>query len=187
MVTCTVSSKDGTLEWLVTLSADMGNTDLIETVDVLTGWSASSEVVEILSGTSSIGGVFRVQFGGHSIPSMLTDVSAAEMKEALETLVSLGGEVSVVRSTEGDFGTFSWDVTFASNVDNLANLVVVPVALTGSNPLIHVEEIVAGAEVIFGTFRLAYGDDMSSEIPCNASEEDVRVVLEGLGASQRWS
>ncbi len=181
----TVSSKYGTLEWLVTLSADMGNTDLIETGDVLlTGWSASSEVVEKLSGASSIGGLFRVQFCGHSTPSMLADVSAAEMKEALETLASLGGEVSVIRSTEGDFGTFSWGVTFASNVDNLANLVVVPVALTGSNPLFHVEEIVAGADVIFGTFRLAYGDDMSSEIPCNA-EEDVRDVLEGLGAFQR--
>jgi hypothetical protein len=42
----TVSSKYGALEWLVTLSADMRNTDLIETGDVLlTEWSASSEVV----------------------------------------------------------------------------------------------------------------------------------------------
>jgi hypothetical protein len=102
---------------------------------------------------------------------MPTDVSAVEMKEALETLVSLGGEVSVIRFTEGDFGTFSWDVNFATNVDNLNNLVVMPVALTGSNPLFHVEEIVAGAEVVSGTFHLAYGNEISSEIPCDASEK----------------
>ena len=89
---------------------------------------------------------------------MRTDVSAAEMKEALKMLASLWGEVNVVRFTEGDFDMFSWDVTFASNVDNLANFMVVILCedvVSGANAANEVEECHSVYNVVSGVVRSA--------------------------------
>ena len=82
------------------------------------GYSVSAWVARTLEGTSALGGTFTVSYAGAETPPLPHNVSALEMKRALENLETLS-VVTVEKNTSGTYGNAYWDVTFDSEAGDL--------------------------------------------------------------------
>ncbi|KAI9993650.1 hypothetical protein PInf_015936 [Phytophthora infestans] len=116
-------------EWTITfLGGHVGPQELIQVSpsDRWTGDKAGIAVDSVQKGLQPISGTFRVAFssGGlsDSTPPLPHNISALDMKTALENLVTIGA-VNVARSTNG-YG-FNWVITFVSEFKNDISLLSV--------------------------------------------------------------
>ncbi|EEY61605.1 uncharacterized protein PITG_01932 [Phytophthora infestans T30-4] len=116
-------------EWTITfLGGHVGPQELIQVSpsDRWTGDKAGIAVDSVQKGLQPISGTFRVAFssGGlsDSTPPLPHNISALDMKTALENLVTIGA-VNVARSTNG-YG-FNWLITFVSEFKNDISLLSV--------------------------------------------------------------
>lgn len=107
-------------QWRVTfLSGHVGPQELIQVIpsDNWAGNNPGTTVESIQQGLQPISGTFRLSFASRGISQttlpLSHDVSAADMKVALENLVTMG-LVSVTRSRNG-FG-YNWVITFLTDV-----------------------------------------------------------------------
>jgi len=78
--------------------------------------------IETSADTNNIGGTFRVMFEGESTLDLSHDISAEDMRDALQGLPSVGS-VRVVR-TESNSNGHVWKITFLTNRGNLTPLSV---------------------------------------------------------------
>ena len=101
---------DGPLEAMVVDDSRLRRLD--------SGYSVSAWVARTLEGTSALGGTFTVSYDGAETPPLPHNVSALEMKRALENLETLS-VVTVEKNTSGTYGNAYWDVTFDSEAGDL--------------------------------------------------------------------
>jgi hypothetical protein len=95
------------------------------------GWRGTDvtlNVWTVLEGLQPISGSFRLEFRGHSTRSLEYNAAALEMKDALESLVTVG-TVDVERNINGN--GFNWVITFTSELGNLPSITPHDVQLTG--------------------------------------------------------
>ncbi|DAZ98274.1 TPA: hypothetical protein N0F65_008959 [Lagenidium giganteum] len=137
--------------WLITFQGGhVGPQDLIQAAssDNWAGNNPGVFVTTVQKGLQPISGTFRLSFAGGGLsqitPPLVHNVSADDMKKALENLVTVG-QVNVTRSVNG-YG-YNWVVTFITDVANdLTLLGVDDTALHGPSVRISAARTSAGLQ-----------------------------------------
>ena len=100
-------------------------------------------------GTSTIlGGKFSVELSGQRTGYLSHDVSEDTLKEALETLSTVG-TVEVSRSNVDDSGGYTWSVTFMNDLGDVPEMTVDDITMTGTVATAVVVEKTKGEEPAF--------------------------------------
>ena len=165
--------------WYVTFVAQIGNIDpLVTKHNGLAGSNLEVNVQEFVPG-GSIDGTFTLAFGNETTTLIAFDALASEMKAALSSL-DLIDEVIVDRSERNIYGGYSWNITFVSLQGDLKLLQPNSDFLTGSEPVVFVEEVVKGVDTLHGFFTLTFEGDTTEPIPVTATAKDVQGALTEL-------
>ena len=136
----------------------------------------------VIDGTSeALGGSFTVSFDGQRTGFLPHDVSAIELKTALETLET-GGIVDVERSDVDPNNGYTWYVTFLSRMDVDTLLETDTTSLTGTVAAASTNVEVAGVIAPFdsGSGGLALGSTVITDTDARA------VVIDGLEAGVQY-
>src|SRR5262249_21651446 len=84
---------------------------------VVNGYAGTNQIQHI--SYSGVGGTFRVTFQGQTTPNLPYNISAADMKTALEGLTSIGaGNVGVTSVATGSSTNFQFNVEFQGALRN---------------------------------------------------------------------
>ncbi|CAE7851417.1 ANKFN1, partial [Symbiodinium sp. KB8] len=168
-------------------------------------WDTNPGVTEVQSvtvtGTSALSGTFTLGYGPLTTRALAHDISAADLKTALEALPSIG-TVSTSRTNSGSFG-FTWTITFVSNVGPQPALRLVYSGVNGNGVSGNVNEIRKGSLPGFddGTIGIQVRPVGVQDLPLKSevqtvtltsSEEDlhgtfVLVYRGGLTAPIHWN
>ena len=151
-VTVTSSCSGGcdvSMTFAVTFTGYDGTLDNMVVSPASAATAAVATVTKVTTGTEVIGGSFTLSFNDTMSVDMPYDVSATEMKAALDDLPGVG-TVSVSRATNGARGGYSWTVTFDATAGNLPLLYATAGRLTplDSNVAIAVSQQKAGSDSV---------------------------------------
>ncbi|KAF0700134.1 Aste57867_9322 [Aphanomyces stellatus] len=149
-----------------------------------------SEVQQLtLSATSLIGGTFVLQMGGQQTTTLPSDVSALDMRTALNALANVGSFVVSKGATDG-VGGCAWQITFATLAGPQNLLQVVTTDPFGRPSLFdfgtrdlslvmtRVQQGVGSA--IAGVFQVAVNGQLSSAIPFDATAAEMQQALQTI-------
>jgi hypothetical protein len=151
-----------TVELVVDYS-DLNGTQLAVEVDV-EQYPGSNEVQFITSSAASpIGGVFSLVYPvleGGTTGNLTYDVSAAEMKFAIEAAMPSLGSVNVSRYSlaNGMRNEYQWVVFFSELAGDIERLTTITDHLTGDQADVIVTETDGTTELLSGSFTLKYGN-----------------------------
>ncbi|KAL3663536.1 hypothetical protein V7S43_011423 [Phytophthora oleae] len=139
----------------------------------------------LADGSSTIGGTFTLSYLGEVTPPLsFKDTGAAEMRDAIDSIIS-PGTVDVSVSQYGTYGK-AWHVTFVQVGDDDQDAIFVQHArLTGQNALISVYPTVtvftdAKQNDISGSFRLTINGETTEAIGFSATHMKVTQELQKL-------
>ena len=172
---------------------------------------ATNEIqhIDTFSTGNNLGGSFMVRFEGHSTSALAFDISADDMKAALELLPTIGSVAVInypIDPTHPKNG-LRWTVTFLSNPGDVAALEVSTSSgdffhsvaggntLTGTDSAVKVVTSVNGLKgynqqtvttacsggTMSGTFQLTFDGLTSNNIAFNASASSMSGTINGLG------
>ncbi|TYZ59893.1 hypothetical protein PybrP1_009206 [[Pythium] brassicae (nom. inval.)] len=175
-------------QWRVTfLSGHVGPQELIEAIpsDSWAGNNPGINVESVQKGLQPISGTFRLSFASRGISQttlpLAHDVSASDMKVALENLVTMG-PVAVSRSQNG-FG-YNWVVTFLTDVKSEISLLGVDgTELHGPSVRIMAALTTIGTQpTMYCEKNGAVGVPAEIQVPGS-----LRYVISGLQTGQRYA
>lgn len=148
------------------------------------------------SGFGSMTGTFTLSFGGYTTSGISAGASAATVLSALEGLTSIGsGNVSVSKVTDTS-NKQEWQITFQGslaganqaqvdiNITNITNFPASPTEIEttttqGSGSQSEIQTV-ALSNATGGTFRIAFGGQVTAPLAYNASNSTVDSALEAL-------
>ncbi|GLE03447.1 hypothetical protein PINS_up012349 [Pythium insidiosum] len=170
-------ASSGLRTWLITFNEILGSAlDVtLASKSALTGNAADVRIKQVKPVGLSLGGSFVLNFLGDTTVSLPFDIEPVALKRELENLRSI---VEVDVQKEERFNGNRWTVSFTKNLGNLPLLDALPIAYE-----IQSVETVGGAPTpLDGTFRLAFRDDVTAPIACDASDAALKAALEALPA-----
>jgi len=127
------------VEFAITFDTNAGDLDELSCATL--NASGACTVTTIRDGTSeALGGTFTLEFEGQRTGYLPFDISANDMKTALELLDTVG-EVDVSRSDADENYGYVWSVTFLTDLGNLNTMIADGRSLTGTVPIITIHEI----------------------------------------------
>lgn len=142
----------------------------------------------VTSQGESISGTFRLGYldgSGRSTVPLLFDTTANTLMNALNELenVTIATASRQSQACSDSIGTdcYTWAVTFAHELGDVALLDVIEASLASGNGVVT-SVARAGCFSLKGSFRLGLGGHLTSEIPHDASAADVANSLEALPA-----
>lgn len=150
----------------------------------LTDSTAASNAVQAINfSTPPTAGAFRLVFGVSTSDPLNFDITAAQLKTALNAMPSINGGVSAVTQ---DGTTKNFSVTFGNTPlasQALALLDITASTLTGSanlaSQVVHIYAAPALA-ILSGSYSLSNGTDTTGPLDYNASAATIRAALEAL-------
>ena len=189
-VTRTVeSAAEERYTWTVTFAASLGNAPMLALLDssALTPAASGADVaIATVADGNVVRGSFRLTFEGDTTASLAHDASAAQVREALEALDTVGTVyVERLASHDDDQQGHTWAVTFVSD-ENAGNVeAMVPVftdTLYGTNGAVYTNVTTpTDGNELGGTFKLSYrNSDESAAIAFDATAADVVDALTAL-------
>ena len=131
-VSCRSNGNFG-LEWTITFITNAGDLPQLEVVweDMVPG-DAVVAVTTVRDGTSvALGGDFAMEFDGQRSGYLPYNATAAEMKDALQVLSTVG-TVDVQRSDADENDGFTWSITFQTDLGDNSLIFVDDSTLTGT-------------------------------------------------------
>ena len=123
----------------------------------------------------TLDGSFVLSFRGEELYPIAFDASARAFKGILEDVKEIG-QVHVTRSARSSVGGFTWTITFVSAIGHIPLLQVERHRLAGLEADVQVHSF-QEANVLGGTFTLAFGNTTTLPIPFNATSSEMRSEL----------
>ena len=178
---------------LVVDTSQLNGTQLKSEVDILQ-YPDSNEVQFITtSAASPIGGYFSLVYpvaGGGATGNLTYDVSAGDMKFAIESAMPALGQVNVTRYTlaNGLRNEFQWVIFFAELAGDVELLTAITDYLTGDQADVVIQQADGTTDPLSGSFTLSYQNCSefaaynctTSPIPYDATAARLAEALEEL-------
>ena len=137
-VTVTCSHDTTYVDFAITFDTNAGDLDELQCATL--NATGSCAFTTTRDGTSeTLGGTFTLEFEGQRTGYLPYDISADDMKTALELLDTVG-EVDVSRSDADENSGYVWSVTFLTDLGNLNTMVADGRSLMGTVPIITIHE-----------------------------------------------
>jgi len=169
---------DGTATWTVKFIDPVGDVKelTIDSSEVTSDDAAATkrvDVQEVVKGESPLGGTFVMSYGIATTANLKFDISAEDMKYALETLSTID-EVDVTRN---DLGTgHRWTVSFTKNLGNLPPLVARPFR----HEEVTIQSLGGNPTPLGGTFSLSFGGSTVEDLPYDISQQGMKAALQSM-------
>ena len=142
-------------------------------------WSDNAVITQITQGHSTLDGTMVLSYDGEYTDDIAFDASAKTIKHRLEALPTID-EVDVHKIDKRT--GYEWEITFTRSVGNLPTIIAHPQVFEVQK----IETVGGNPTPLGGSFQLLYGPDttpvpeMTSPLPFDATEEDVKAALETL-------
>lgn len=141
-------------------------------------WSDNAVIAQITQGHSTLEGTMVLSYDGEYTDDIAFDASAVTIKHRLEALSTID-EVDVHKIDKRT--GYEWEVTFTRSVGNLPTIIAYPQVFEVQK----IETVGGSPTPLGGFFQLLYRPDttvpeMTSPLPFDATEEDVKAALETL-------
>jgi hypothetical protein len=166
-------------QWIVSFTKQVGDMSTISanSVQTLQGRFPKTAVATLTDG-NALGGYFHISYQNETTDKLMYDTSAAEVKDALQNLSTVG-DVTVVRTGPDGSNGYVWTVTFVDNFNNLdcSDFVANGTQLTGIGNTMFITETVKGTE-LGGTFILLMGAESTSPLAHNIDAAALRFAIE---------